>query len=348
MKIVIDLRHYPHVNFFKNVVDVLKQKHHSIELVVLDRGRLLDIAREEYPDENIKKLGRYFKSRLGLLRKVIVRETLILKYLIRVKPDVTTGVGSFLMGLGSSILRIPSVQFYDDFEYKLNYNLAKYFSSKFVIPDSIVDDGKNVTKYKGFKELAYLHPSYFTPNKEILTQYTLKPDNYVFIREVSKISLNYRKSQNNGLLEIIKYLNKKKLPILLSLEDKSFSKTYDPYCHILQEPIEDIHSLINFASFAISSGDTMAREAALLGTPAIYTGGRKMCINKPLIEKGIILKIEDETAIKHKIDEILNSNFKIQCKEIIEEAISNEWDNTTDIIVENILEAADKRRHSVK
>ena len=60
------------------------------------------------------------------------------------------------------------------------------------------------------------------------------------------------------------------------------------------------------------------------------------------------MKIEDETAIKHKIDEILNSNFKIQCKEIIEEAISNEWDNTTDIIVENILEAADKRRHSVK
>ena len=77
MKIVIDLRHYPHVNFFKNVVDVLKQKHHSIELVVLDRGRLLDIAREEYPDENIKKLPtpvvtsgltriKYFKIKVSL------------------------------------------------------------------------------------------------------------------------------------------------------------------------------------------------------------------------------------------------------------------------------------------
>ena len=40
--------------------------------------------------------------------------------------------------------------------------------------------------------------------------------------------------------------------------------------------------------------------------------------------------------------------WEIQCQEIIEEAISNEWDNTTDIIVENILEAADKWRHPVK
>ena len=42
----------------------------------------------------------------------------------------------------------------------------------------------------------------------------------------------------------------------------------------MQEPIEDIHSLIYYAAGLVSSGDSMAREAALLGIPAYYLGTR--------------------------------------------------------------------------
>ena len=37
-----------------------------------------------------------------------------------------------------------------------------------------------------------------------------------------------------------------------------------------------MHTLLYYAKCVISSGDTVAREAALLGTPAIYIGGRDM------------------------------------------------------------------------
>ena len=43
---------------------------------------------------------------------------------------------------------------------------------------------------------------------------------------------------------------------------------------MLQEPIEDIHSLIYYSAGLVSSGDSMAREAALLGVPAYYLGIR--------------------------------------------------------------------------
>ena len=43
---------------------------------------------------------------------------------------------------------------------------------------------------------------------------------------------------------------------------------------LLQEPIEDIHSLIYYAAGLVSSGDSMAREAALLGVPSYYLGIR--------------------------------------------------------------------------
>ena len=38
--------------------------------------------------------------------------------------------------------------------------------------------------------------------------------------------------------------------------------------------IEDIHSLIYYSAGLVSSGDSMAREAALLGVPAYYLGIR--------------------------------------------------------------------------
>ena len=43
---------------------------------------------------------------------------------------------------------------------------------------------------------------------------------------------------------------------------------------LLQEPIEDIHSLIYYSAGLVSSGDSMAREAALLGVPSYYLGIR--------------------------------------------------------------------------
>ena len=43
-----------------------------------------------------------------------------------------------------------------------------------------------------------------------------------------------------------------------------------------------------YSLLAVSSGDTVARETALLGVPTVYTGGRDMEINRPLIEEGAL------------------------------------------------------------
>jgi len=71
-----------------------------------------------------------------------------------------------------------------------------------VVPNFFPSKG-NVLKYNGFKELAYLHPNYFVPNKKILEDYDLEQDKYVFIREVSKGSLNYKNVPPIGLSKIL-------------------------------------------------------------------------------------------------------------------------------------------------
>ena len=107
---------------------------------------------------------------------------------------------------------------------------------------------------------------------------------------------------------------------------------------ILQEPVSDIYSLMANALFCISSGDTMARETCLMGTPTIYTGGREMLMNTPLIEKGIMFKADD---LKSIIDHIQLMTVDDNAKKIRKSAykiIAEEWEYTTDVILKHILD----------
>ena len=64
------------------------------------------------------------------------------------------------------------------------------------------------------------------------------------------------------------------MKVLFSLEEKKRRDEYPADWILLQEPIEDIHSLIYYSAGLVSSGDSMAREAALLGVPSYYLGIR--------------------------------------------------------------------------
>ena len=101
----------------------------------------------------------------------------------------------------------------------------------------------------------------------------------IFVGEVVRISLNYANLIKNNLLNLIKYIYKNGLKIILSLESKRKKGIYELYCIILEELFEDIYSIIKYAHLCNSSGDSITREIALLGVPAIYLGGTDMKIN---------------------------------------------------------------------
>ena len=123
------------------------------------------------------------------------------------------------------------------------------------------------------KEWAYLAPKYFKPNLQVLEKYGVKPKEYVFLREVSVGTVNYAGQASGAILGIQDLIPKDK-KVLFSLEEKDKRHLYPQEWILLQEPIEDIHSLIYYSAGLVSSGDSMAREAALLGVPAYYLGIR--------------------------------------------------------------------------
>ena len=121
------------------------------------------------------------------------------------------------------------------------------------------------------KEWAYLSPDIFQPDKSVLDQYNLQPNEYFFFREVSVGTVNYKGQAPDSILNIA-HLIPQNIPVLLSLEKKDKYQEYPQNWILLQEPIKDIHSLIYFSKGLVSSGDSMAREAALLGVSFILFG----------------------------------------------------------------------------
>ena len=334
-KIIFGIKHMAHLNFFKNTIYTLKKEGYDIEICYLKRGKIKEVLVKEFPSFSLTQIGQHARSKIGKIRMVVEKTLLALNYLRKQKPDFIVAVGDFLLALASKVLGIPNAIFYDDYEFKINYELSRFFGDKIIVPFPLPQE-KKVLKYHSFKELAYIHPKYYKPNLNIIKKIGLKENNYVFIREVAGISPNYSHLDENSLIILIKYLHKNGHNIILSLEDKEKKDIYNPYCKILEEPIDDIYSIMKYALFCISSGDSMARESALLGVPAIYTGGRNMKVNQPLIDWGGVYKIESFNEIRDKIELLLNKNYKKKWFLFIDNKIRNDLLDTTEIIIKSI------------
>ena len=333
MRIVVDLVHPADVNFYKNAIKLLIEKGEDVILVVRSRGILVSILEREI-DLPINIIGKHYSSLFGKIFGAIKRDINLFYFFKKLDIDISTSFSPHPCR-ASRILGKPSIVFDDDYVYKLTFYLSKIFATRFVIPDSIPSYGKNIYKYHGFKELAYLHPQYYKSNKKILNKYELEKDKYIFVREIAGVSLDYKKSVMD-LSKITKSLVKEGFKVILSLEDKSRKELFIDHCVILKEPIEDIYSLLKYSAFTISSGDTMAREASLLGTPSIYTGGRALPVDEDLIKNKCMFKVDELNNVEDIAKNIIKSNWKIKVQNIIKQKIENEWDDTTEIIINNL------------
>ena len=290
MNILIDIGHPAHYNFFKNAIHKLDDQGHTVILTALDRGQLPLILNRELPDYKVKLNGKHKGTKLSIIVEAnILRFIEQLIFVVRKKIDVAVSCGSITTGAVFKVfLNKPNIQFDDDPERKLNVLLEKITSTILFFPP-IYKEEKSVKILKALKEWAYLSPTYFSPDIKCLSEYSLNPNEYIFIREVSNGSLNYR-NQDEDIISSVAMKLPQNIKVVLSLEDKNSKEKYPKSWLILQEPVSDIHSLMYFSKVVISSGDSMAREGALLGVPSIYCGIREMLANRLLIDKGTLLQ----------------------------------------------------------
>lgn len=334
MNLLFDLLHPADVNLFKNSVYKLKEEGATVFLAYRERGALERIARSEFPAFEIARLGTHRKRLAGKIFSILQREIMAYRFLRKNKIGVLVCQG-LACGIACKLLGVKIIHYDDDKEYLLTFLLGKWFSDIDIVPYFMKVTGNKFHRYKGYKELAYLHPDYFSPVEYSLTFYGLTPFNYIFIREISNISVNY-KNRKEILTEIINYLNTKGIKVLLSIEDKSLIPEFDNKCIILKEPVINLFSLIYYSRFLISSGDTMAREASLLGTPCIYTGGRVMNANKFFIHKGVLIQADIISEVLKTIDLLLDTAVYKTTKLLMKDLVINEFEDTNSVLLSQI------------
>jgi uncharacterized protein len=323
-KVIFDLGHPAHVNLYKNFISILDKEEIDCFISVLDRGKVVKIAEKELSGKRIFVTGKHKGNLWSIIFQANILKFLKLIILIfKEKPTVGFGTG-YILGGAMSLFNKRSYQFDDDPERKWVVFLEKHLSTQVFFPPIIeAYKDKKITVFNALKEWSYLSPTYFVPNIDVLKEYNLEAKNYIFIREVSSGSVNYM-GQAEGLILSIANQIPSAFNVILSLENKSLLSKYPSHWIVLNEPVNDIHSLIFYSKVLISSGDSMAREGAMLGVPSIYCGFRTMKANKIMQEHNMLFHVEINEvpiAIRNYFNNTAFESNQIKFRE----KLKNEW-----------------------
>lgn len=286
-KILIDIKHPAQLNLFKGLCRELAAEDWQVTVCYLQRGKLPGIMAREYAGFHTIAVGSSRGTKWSILWDGNIRRAFTFLDLIRKNNyNICVAASSIPLALACSIAGVPVIQFYDDAERgKVNWLNAR-FSDRLFFPPIIAENPKTST-FRCLKEWSYLSPNRFRPDPAVLREYGLEPHQYVFMREVSNKSFNYYDQQAAIIGSFARQIEPA-ARVILSLEDKSLADRFPPHWTILQEPVSDIHSLIYYSKLVVSSGDSMAREGAMLGVPSVYCGIRNMKANELLFGFGLL------------------------------------------------------------
>lgn len=267
LRILIDMLHPGDPWFFTNVIDTLEKEGHSI----LITSREKDVTSQLLRNTNRKfvTLTRASKGGWpGIIAEAIIRELKLLKIAIRFKPHIITGLHDPFVAHVGFITGKTSVVFSDSEHQKIMERITFPFSTKVCVGTSYTNKSRsNWLRYAGYHELAYLHPTYFKPDKRILLQFGLQMKKFILVRLVSwDAHHDFGEKGISDPIALVKNLAKIHPVVLVS--EKAVPDSLKKY--VLNFPPEKIHHLMYFAKLYIGEGATMASEAVVLGTPAVY------------------------------------------------------------------------------
>lgn len=270
MRILLSIEHPAWAHQFRILIQMLEKNGHSVKVVAINKDRDLELLDGmSIPYEIIASTtGSGAFHKMMLLFIVTIR---IIRVARRFQPDLFLGRASPMMALASFLCKKKHIV-YDDTEHCLTGIIAcKLFSSVIVTPRNFpISFGKKHLRLSSFKEIFYLHPKYFQPQSRLLSNMGLKEeDRFIVVRFVSWHASH--DCFHSGLT------TRKKVEFIsvLSRYAKVFISSESPLPNELDSyavrlPVENIHHLLYYATLYVGEGATMASEAAVLGTHAIY------------------------------------------------------------------------------
>lgn len=267
MNILIDIGHPGHVHLFRNFYHLAREKH-RITVTCRDVEIITHLLR--FYQIPFISLGKKKDSLIGKAT-TILREDFKMLRLVR-KNKIDIGVSSGIVLSHVSLFSKMKSLIFDDDDDAVEPLLVKYghpCSDAVVSPDSIVRKTQKLASYAGIHELAYLHPHRFEPDKSVLTEFGIKPNEKYFImrfvafkghHDVGQSGINT--AQKTKLIELLSRFGK-----VFITSERAIEPEFEQYR--VPVPAEKMHSFMAFANMFLGDSQTMTTEAAILGVPAL-------------------------------------------------------------------------------
>jgi hypothetical protein len=216
---------------------------------------------------------------------------------LKFRPDIFVSHGSIYAAHISWLMGKPHISMEDSGNME-QIKLYRPFTKAILTPDVLPEKlGEKQIRYKGYHEIAYLHPKYFTPDVGVKQWLGLKEEEkYCIVRFVSwkaTHDLGHSGFSSEEKMELIKKLSEK-FKIFISSEAilPDALKQYQ-----IKLPPHLIHHALAFAEIVISEGATIASEAGVLGTPSIYVNSIERSYNEDQEKYGTVFNFRSGKGV---------------------------------------------------
>jgi len=326
MKILVDINHPAHVHFFKIFIREMRHKGHDILITASKKDIAFNLLK--HYGFNYIDVGSYGNNIVAKLLNVPMMAIKMCKIVKQNRPNILLGIASSRITHVAWFFNKKSFVFTDTEHATGQIALFKPFATKIVTPQCFIKDfGKKHIRYKGYHELAYLHPNRFKPNVNVLREIGVKETDKFFIVRFISWGASHDIGQKGFTLE-----GKRKLINLLSKYGKTLitseselSEEFKQY-RMNISPIK-IHDLLYYSSMYIGEGGTMASESAVLGTPSIFISSLTLGYLQELEQKyKLMYNFTDENEAIAQAENLLNEkdikkNWGIKRQKLINDCI---------------------------
>lgn len=322
MKLLIDIGHPGHVHLFKNFALELKKKGHTI---------LFTTRQKEYETEllaaydfDFVSFGKHYSSLAGKIFGLFKFDFKLLLTALKFRPDYFVSHGSIYAAHIAALIGRPHISMEDSGNME-QIKLYRPFTRAILTPDILPEQlGDKQIRYKGYHEIAYLHPKYFKPDSAVKEWLGLKNnEKFCIVRFVSwkaTHDVGHRGFSSDEKLLLIQKL-KEKFRVFISSEATlpDGLKQYQ-----IKLPPHLIHHALAFAEIVISEGATIASEAGVLGTPSIYVNSIERSYNEDQEKYGTVFNFRSGKGVVEKTAQIIDDDrqlFKQRSQKLLAEKI---------------------------
>lgn len=320
MKIAVFANTPAQLHFYIKTIEKLRAHGHEVRLLLRDYGETIDLANELHLAYFV-----YSRTAASKMSKIVLlpRDVVVAyRHLRKFRPDVVTGCGVY-DAFTAALLNAYSIEFEDSeprvnlLSYSIQLKVSMSLVDAVVTPSSFMDNlGEKQIRISSFKELAYLHPNYYIPNDDIFGLLGVRRnDDYVLLRFNAFDAVHdfrvtgFRPEDKIRLVrELEKYAK-----VFISSEADLPDEIED---RVVKIPKSRIHDVIYYAKMLVTDTQTMATEAAVLGTPTVrfnsFVGENDMGNFIELERKyGLIFNYNDSNkAIERAIQLVAQPNLK--------------------------------------